>query len=86
MVRAFWRIVVTSTRPDVSFSFPDMKERLRPGEYIPPKKMIEFSRQHQEEKLVRAQEDELRMLTEDEVDLEVRPDNLVLTSSGSRGS
>ena len=33
--------------------------------------MIEFSRKHQEEKLVKEQEDELRQLTEDEVDLEV---------------
>ena len=44
---------------------------MRPGEYIPPKKMIEFSRRHQEDKLVKEQEDELRQLTEDEVDLEV---------------
>ena len=49
-----------------------LQDRLRPGEYIPPKKMIEFSRKHQEEKLVKEQEDELRQLTEDEVDLEVR--------------
>ena len=48
-----------------------LQDRLRPGEYIPPKKMIEFSRKHQEEKLVKEQEDELRQLTEDEVDLEV---------------
>ena len=34
--------------------------------------MIEFSRKHQEDKLVKEQEDELRQLTEDEVDLEVR--------------
>ena len=33
--------------------------------------MIEFSRRHQEDKLVKEQEDELRQLTEDEVDLEV---------------
>ena len=49
-----------------------LQDRLRPGEYIPPKKMIEFSRKHQEEKLVKEQEDELRQLTEDEVDLEVK--------------
>ena len=49
----------------------NFKDRLRPGEYIPPKKMIEFSRKHQEDKLVKEQEDELRQLTEDEVDLEV---------------
>ena len=53
-------------------AFMTLQDRLRPGEYIPPKKMIEFSRKHQEEKLVKEQEDELRQLTEDEVDLEVR--------------
>ena len=33
--------------------------------------MIEFSRRHQEDKLSKEQEQELRQLTEDEVDLEV---------------
>ena len=39
---------------------------------IPAKPMIEFSRQHQEDKLADDQREELRELTEDEVDLEVR--------------
>ena len=38
----------------------------------PAKPMIEFSRKHQEDKLADDQREELKELTEDEVDLEVR--------------
>lgn len=42
-----------------------------PEQFTPPKGMILFSRQHQENKLTNKQEQELKQLTEDEVDLEV---------------
>ncbi len=48
-----------------------LQHKLAPGEYRAPRKMIEFSRKHQEDKLVKEQEDGLKQLTEDEVDLEV---------------
>ena len=47
-----------------------LQHKLRPGEYITPKKMTEFSRQHQEDKLTQEQEEGIKQLTDDEVDLE----------------
>ena len=50
--------------------FPYFSMWFQPNQYRPPKGMILFSRQHQENKLTNKQEKELRQLTEDEVDLE----------------
>ena len=51
-----------------------LQKQLVPGQYVPaPKKMIEFSRRHQEAKLTKEQEEQLKQLQEDEADLEVRP-------------
>ena len=44
---------------------------LSPEEYTPPKKMIEFSRKHQEEEMVQTLKEEIQQLTTDEADLEV---------------
>ncbi len=54
-----------------SYLFHYLQHKLAPGEYRAPRKMIEFSRKHQEDKLVKEQEDGLKQLNEDEVDLEV---------------
>ena len=48
------------------------QHKLQPENVINPKRMIEFSRRHQEEKLTQEQEAELKQLMEDEVDLEER--------------
>lgn len=45
---------------------------LSPEEYTPPKKMIEFSRKHQEDEMVQTLREEIQQLTKDEADLEVR--------------
>lgn len=47
-----------------------MQHKLSPDHIIPPKRMIEFSRRHQEEKMTQEQEAELKQLVEDEIDLE----------------
>jgi hypothetical protein len=44
---------------------------LSPGEYSPPKKMIEFSRKQQEQKIVHDIKEEVDHLKRDQVDLEV---------------
>ncbi|GFN78714.1 pleckstrin-like protein domain-containing family a member 7, partial [Plakobranchus ocellatus] len=52
------------------------KHLLRPDQYQPPKKMLEFSRQHQERRLQQETEEEIRQLSSDEVDLEEKIDRL----------
>ncbi|RUS73061.1 hypothetical protein EGW08_019176 [Elysia chlorotica] len=52
------------------------KHLLRPDQYQPPKKMLEFSRQHQEHRLQQETEEEIRQLSSDEVDLEEKIDRL----------
>ena len=52
---------------------------MHPNEYTPPKKLLEFSRKHQEDRLTREQQEGIKNLTEDEVDLEVW--NLLVMSS-----
>lgn len=52
------------------------KHLLRPDQYQPPKKMLEFSRQHQEHRLQQETEQEIRQLSSDEVDLEEKVDRL----------
>ena len=49
---------------------------LSPEEYTPPKKMIEFSRKHQEEEMVQTLKEEIQQLTTDEADLEVHTTQL----------
>ena len=44
---------------------------MSPGEYSPPKKMIEFSRKQQEQKIVHDIKEEVDHLKRDQVDLEV---------------
>ena len=46
------------------------QHKLHPDQYTAPKEMIEFSRRHQEQRLVKEQEEELRKLTEEEIQLE----------------
>ena len=45
---------------------------LSPDQYSPPKKMLEFSRKQQEDTIVKEIEDDVKQLTQDEADLEVR--------------
>ena len=45
---------------------------LRPDQYQAPRKMLEFSRQYQEERVVASIENDVRQLSTTEVDLEVR--------------
>ncbi|KAK3766182.1 hypothetical protein RRG08_025182 [Elysia crispata] len=52
------------------------KHLLRPDQYQPPKKMLEFSRQYQEQRLQQETEEEIRQLSSDEVDLEEKIDRL----------
>ncbi|CAL1529605.1 unnamed protein product [Lymnaea stagnalis] len=52
------------------------KHLLRPDQYQPPKKMLEFSRKHQEERLIQETEAEIKQLSSDEVDLEEKIDRL----------
>ncbi|XP_078334386.1 uncharacterized protein LOC111131248 isoform X11 [Crassostrea virginica] len=52
------------------------KHLLSPEEYTPPKKMIEFSRKHQEEEMVQTLKEEIQQLTTDEADLEEKLEKL----------
>ncbi|XP_055995503.1 uncharacterized protein LOC125648149 isoform X7 [Ostrea edulis] len=52
------------------------KHLLSPEEYTPPKKMIEFSRKHQEEEMVQTMREEIQQLTKDEADLEEKLERL----------
>ncbi|XP_062582120.1 uncharacterized protein LOC134243894 isoform X12 [Saccostrea cucullata] len=52
------------------------KHLLSPEEYTPPKKMIEFSRKHQEEEMVQSMKEEIRQLNQDEADLEEKLERL----------
>ncbi|XP_005099495.1 uncharacterized protein LOC101852180 [Aplysia californica] len=52
------------------------KHLLRPDQYQPPKKMLEFSRQHQEDRLIQETQEEIKQLSSDEVDLEEKIDRL----------
>ncbi|KAK7475957.1 hypothetical protein BaRGS_00032776 [Batillaria attramentaria] len=52
------------------------KHLLRPDQYQPPRKMLEFSRKHQEEQVVANIEADVRKLTAAEVDLEEKIDRL----------
>ncbi|KAL5006547.1 hypothetical protein ScPMuIL_015353 [Solemya velum] len=52
------------------------KHLLSPDQYIPPKKMLEFSRKHQEDTIVKEMEDEVIQLSKEEVDLEDKVDRL----------
>ncbi|XP_059177370.1 uncharacterized protein LOC131956792 isoform X2 [Physella acuta] len=52
------------------------KHLLRPDQYQPPKKMLEFSRKLQEERLKQETESEIKKLSSDEVDLEEKIDRL----------
>ncbi|XP_070199352.1 uncharacterized protein [Littorina saxatilis] len=52
------------------------KHLLRPDQYQPPRKMLEFSRQHQEDKVIAGIENDVRQLTATEVDLEEKVDRL----------
>ena len=45
---------------------------LSPEQYSPPKKMIEFSRRNQEDQIVKEMEEDVRQLTQEQADLEVR--------------
>ena len=47
------------------------QHKLRPGQYTPPKKLVEFSRHLQEQKLAASHQVELQQLTEEEMDFEV---------------
>lgn len=44
---------------------------LSPEQYSPPKKMLEFSRKHQEDQVVQEIEDDVKHLTQEQADLEV---------------
>ena len=48
-----------------------MQHLLRPDQYAAPRKLLEFSRQRQEEKVVASLQQDVRKLTATEVDLEV---------------
>ncbi|XP_011421722.3 pleckstrin homology domain-containing family A member 7 isoform X14 [Magallana gigas] len=52
------------------------KHLLSPEEYTPPKKMIEFSRKHQEDEMVQTLREEIQQLTKDEADLEEKLERL----------
>ncbi|BFZ03945.1 hypothetical protein BsWGS_06984 [Bradybaena similaris] len=52
------------------------KHLLRPDQYQPPKKMLEFSRKQQEERLIQKTEEEIKQLSSEEVDLEEKIDRL----------
>ncbi|XP_055899072.1 uncharacterized protein LOC106074128 isoform X3 [Biomphalaria glabrata] len=52
------------------------KHLLRPDQYQPPKKMLEFSRKNQEDRLIQNTEAQLKELSSDEVDLEEKIDRL----------
>jgi hypothetical protein len=48
-----------------------LQHLLRPDQYQAPRKMLEFSRQHQEDRVIAGIENDIRQLTATEVDLEV---------------
>ncbi|XP_076450249.1 uncharacterized protein LOC143286534 [Babylonia areolata] len=52
------------------------KHLLRPDQYQAPRKMLEFSRQHQEQRFVSGIQNDVRQLTAAEVDLEEKIDRL----------
>ncbi|KAH9499957.1 hypothetical protein Btru_076009 [Bulinus truncatus] len=52
------------------------KHLLRPDQYQPPKKMLEFSRKNQEDRLIQKTEAQIKQLSSDEVDLEEKIDRL----------
>ncbi|XP_033751665.1 uncharacterized protein LOC117335636 isoform X7 [Pecten maximus] len=52
------------------------KHLLSPDEYTPPKKMLEFSRKHQEEKIVHGIKEDIKQLSSDEVILEDKLEKL----------
>ncbi|XP_021358456.1 uncharacterized protein LOC110453702 isoform X10 [Mizuhopecten yessoensis] len=52
------------------------KHLLSPDEFTPPKKMLEFSRKHQEEKIVHGIKEDIKQLSSDEVILEDKLEKL----------
>lgn len=72
-----WNLILSpSSPPFMSHPSPALpislsQHLLRPDQYQPPRKMLEFSRKYQEERVVASIENDIRQLTATEVDLEV---------------
>lgn len=63
---------------NTSISVLLLQHLLSPEQYSPPKKMLEFSRRNQEDQIVKEIEEDVKQLTQEQADLEVKQFLLVM--------